>query len=101
MFMEPELSVKQLSRGTGKGVEVHCLGCLLLQVASRSGKWQCPVSMRVCSAKTLVQEPYVAAILKAVSTAGVDIDEVEVGPGGCWPRLGGTNLHPPGQSPSC
>jgi hypothetical protein len=55
-----------------------------LQLAQASGKWQCPQSMALRSVGQLVVESYLAAVLKALRSAGLadGAEAVEVAPGG-------------------
>lgn len=56
-----------------------------LAMTQRSGKLQCPFSMKLCTLQELSEEPFLAAVLAALSAAGLadSVDEVEVGPGQC------------------
>lgn len=55
----------------------------LLDTAQRSGKWQCPVSMRLSSISDLVAEPFTQHVLGALAAAGLEerVEDVDVRPG--------------------
>lgn len=65
-----------------------CASCFdlnsFLEMAMRTGKWQCPVTSCLVTVGQLQLEPYLAAVLKALKAADLldSVEEVEVAPGG-------------------
>ncbi|KXZ48673.1 hypothetical protein GPECTOR_26g576 [Gonium pectorale] len=57
-----------------------------LEVACRSGSWQCPVTGRAGSVEDLRPHAYLAAVLRCIDASGARgrVEAIEVGPDGRW-----------------
>ncbi len=63
----------------------------MLAVVQRTGRWACPVSLRLIRISVLQVDPWAVSVLDALERAGLGddlVNEVEVAPDGRWARRG-------------